>query len=88
VTYRVRLTAEVLEDLERLYESLLERNLDVAERALDVIEHGFSLLAYSPFSCRKASLQNNPRWRELLIEVSARLFDTPLQIGDEQPIIK
>jgi hypothetical protein len=25
------------------------------------------LLAYSPFSCRKAMLQNDPRWRELLI---------------------
>jgi plasmid stabilization system protein ParE len=67
VTYKVRLTAEALEDLKRLYEFLVERDRDVAARALAAIERAFDLLAYSPFSCRKALLQKNPRWRELLI---------------------
>jgi hypothetical protein len=40
---------------------------DIAERALVAIERALNLLAFSPFSCRKALLQKNPRWRELLI---------------------
>jgi len=31
------------------------------------MEQAFRLLAYSPFSCRKTTLQNNPLWREVLI---------------------
>jgi plasmid stabilization system protein ParE len=67
VTYKVRLTAEAVEDLDRLYTYLLERDLDSAERALAAISHALDLLAHSPFSCRKALLQNNPRWREMVI---------------------
>jgi plasmid stabilization system protein ParE len=57
VNYRVRLTAEASGDLERLYEFLLGRDLQAAERALAAIERGLALLAYSPFSCRKALME-------------------------------
>ena len=67
MTYKVRLTAEAVEDLDRLYDYLLQRDLDSAERALAAIDHSLDLLAHSPFSCRKAQLQSNPRWRELVI---------------------
>ena len=67
MTYKVRLTPGALEDFDRLYGFLVERDLDAAERALEVIERVLDLLAYSPFSCRKALRQKNPRWRELLI---------------------
>jgi plasmid stabilization system protein ParE len=65
--YKGRLTEEAVGDLDRLYEFMLKRDLDIAGRALSAIERAFELLAYSPFSCRKAMLQKNPRWRELLI---------------------
>lgn len=67
MTYQVRLTPEAVADLDRLYDFLLERDLEAASRALVAIEKGFALIAYSPFSCRKAPLQSNPRWRELII---------------------
>jgi hypothetical protein len=67
VNYKVRLTAQGLGDLIRLYDFPLKRDLDAAERALAAIERALTLLAYSKFSCRKALLQKNPRWRELLI---------------------
>ena len=67
MTYKVRLTGEAHEDLDRLYDFLLKRDLGAAEHALVAIERAINLLAFSPFSCRKALLQTNPRWRELLI---------------------
>ena len=60
MTYRVRFTREALEDLERLYDFVLERellrggDLDLAERAVDAIENGLAALSFSPFTCRKA----------------------------------
>ena len=65
-TYRVRFTPEAEEDLLRLYEFLLERDLNAAERALSAIKKGIDLLRFSPFSCRKA-LPDRPFLRELII---------------------
>lgn len=65
--YRVRLTPEAEEDLLRLYDFLLERDLDAAETALQAIEEAFRLLSFSPFSCRKALLNDSPLVRELVV---------------------
>ena len=62
----VRFTPEAEDDLLRLYDFLLERDLRSAERALDAIRVAVELLRFSPFSCRKA-LAENPFLRELLI---------------------
>ena len=64
--YRVRLTPEAEEDLLRLYDFLLARDIVAAERALQAIEEAFRLLSFSPFSCRKA-VRANPLLRELVI---------------------
>ena len=64
--YKVRFTQEAEVDLLRLYEFLLERDVSAAERALDAIREAVELLAFSPFSCRKA-LPDNPFLRELII---------------------
>jgi plasmid stabilization system protein ParE len=64
--YRVRLTPEAEQDLLRLYDFLLESDLAAAGRALLAIEEAFRLLAFSPFSCRKA-VRANPLLRELVI---------------------
>lgn len=86
MTHKVRLTAEALEDLDRLYEFLVERDRDAAQRALAAIERAFDLLAYSPFSCRKALLQRNPRWRELLISFGHSGYVALFEIEDHQSI--
>ena len=62
----VRFTPEAEDDLLRLYDFLLERDLRSAERALDAISGAIELLRFSPFSCRKP-LADNPFLRELLI---------------------
>jgi plasmid stabilization system protein ParE len=64
--YRIRFTPEAEADLLRLYDFLLERDLTVAERALESIEKAMELLRFSPFSCRKA-LPGRPFLRELII---------------------
>jgi plasmid stabilization system protein ParE len=86
VTYKVRLTEEALEDLDRLYEFLLKRDVDAAERALGAIERALALLAYSPFSCRKALLEKNPRWRELLIPFGHSGYVALFEIDDDRTV--
>ncbi len=64
--YEVRFTPEADEDLSRLYEFMLEKDLVAAERALDAIKKALELLYFSPFSCRKA-LPGHPFLRELIV---------------------
>jgi plasmid stabilization system protein ParE len=62
VSFAVQLTREAEEDLLRLFDCVLERELnrdgggdfDLAEKALSAIKNGFSTLRSSPFTCRKA----------------------------------
>ena len=68
--YRVRFTADAEGDLVRLYDFLLEKDLAAAEGALQAIREGVELLRFSPFSCRKAAV-DNPLLRELLIPFGA-----------------
>ncbi len=68
--YRIRFTPEAEDDLLRLYDFLLEKDLDAATSALAAIRAGVELLALSPFSCRKA-VPHNPLLRELLIPFGA-----------------
>ena len=72
MTFRVRLTREAEADLERLFDFVLERELnrpggdfDLAERALIAIRAGIATLQTSPFTCRKAGA--SPFLRELII---------------------
>ena len=71
--FRVRLLGEARDDLRRLEDFLLERELmsrspdwEVTERALAAIRSAMQFLALSPYTCRKAHLGNG-RVRELVI---------------------
>lgn len=66
MSYTVRFTEEASEDIERLYLFLLEQDIHAAEHAITAIEAAIELLAFSPFSCRKAR-PANPFLRELVI---------------------
>ena len=72
MSFRVRLTREAEADLERLFDIVLDReierdggNLDLAEQAIDAIRAGFATLQTSPFTCRKAG--SSPFLRELIV---------------------
>ena len=64
--YKVRFTPEAEDDLLRVYDFLLEKDVTAAERALDANKGAVELLRFSPFSCRKA-LPDHPFLRELII---------------------
>ncbi len=64
--YKVRFTTQAEADLVRLYEFLLDRDIDAAERALDTLQSAIELLRFSPFSCRKA-VADRPFLRELIV---------------------
>ena len=84
MTFRVRFTEEARADLERLYAFLLERadgDWRVAERALEDIDTGLSLLAASPFSCRKAAA-GDALLRELLVPFGASGYVALFEIED------
>jgi len=75
VSYTVRFTRQAAEDLQRLYDFVVDRELErgggleLASRALEAIERGIAALAFSPFTCRKAS--DSPFIRELVIPFGA-----------------
>ena len=64
--YKVRFTPEAENDLLRMYDFLLEKDIAAAEKSLEAIKAAVELLKFSPFSCRKA-LAGNPFLRELVI---------------------
>lgn len=68
--YNVRFTPEAEDDLLRLYDFLLEKDVNAAEHALEAIKGAIELLRFSPFSCRKA-LPDNSFLRELIIPFGA-----------------
>ncbi|MBE0576535.1 MAG: type II toxin-antitoxin system RelE/ParE family toxin [Desulfuromonadales bacterium] len=70
MSYRVRYTKAAREDLLRLYEFLLENDLDVARSALEAIKKSLGLLQNFPFTCRKAAT-DSPFLREMVIPFGA-----------------
>ena len=66
--FTVSLTAAAREYLLRLHDFLLERDIEVATRALDVVHEALKMREKFPFSCRKAADgAYGPRLRELVI---------------------
>lgn len=71
--YTVTLLPEAVEDLQRLEDFAIERELAsetpdwaAPQRAQDALREGMRLLTWSPYSCRRAELGNG-RSRELIV---------------------
>ena len=82
--FKVRFTQQAQEDLERLYDFILQRDESdaaLAQRALDAIRNGIGLLETSPFSCRKA-VPANAFLRELVIAFGAAGYVALFEIED------
>jgi plasmid stabilization system protein ParE len=94
--YRVRFTPEAEDDLLRLFEFLLERDIAAAKKARTAIAKSIELLRISPFTCRKAlGGDGSPFLRELIIpfggsgyvalfEIEAQEIVTILAIRDQR----
>lgn len=86
--FTVRFTEEAREDLSRLYDWLLQRaegDFTVAERALQAIRDGITVLELAPLSCRKAGL-GNPFLRELVIGFDASGHVLLFEVEDSQGV--
>lgn len=64
--FRIRYTRGARDDLDELYNHLLERDIETADRALAVIRKASDLLKTFPFTCRTVD-STNPFLRELVI---------------------
>jgi len=92
MTFEVIFSLEAVEGLERLFDYVLERelnshtgNLDLPERAIQAVKKGCEFLAHSPFSCRKAG--DSPFVRELLIPFGATGYVALFEIRGNQQVI-
>lgn len=87
MTWQVVFTRDAEEDLERLFDHLLQRELDsptgdfeIAGRAVQAIRQACALLAFNPFTCRKAGA--SPFVRELVIPFGATGYLALFEIRD------
>jgi plasmid stabilization system protein ParE len=93
MTFKVRLTREAEDDLLRLFDFLIQRELAregggdfaLADKAIVAIQSGFATLRTSPFTCRKA--EQSPFLRELIIPFGATGYVALFEISDSQTVL-
>jgi plasmid stabilization system protein ParE len=87
VKYTVRFTPQAEDDLLRLFDFLLERDIEAADHAREAIAKAMELLEVFPFSCRKAQgAEHNPFLRELLIPFGHSGYVALFEIEDIQTV--
>ncbi len=91
--YKVTLLQEAVADLRRLEDFAIERELaseapdwSTPQRALDAIREGMRLLAWSPYSCRRAELGNG-RSRELIVPFGGAGYVVLFEIVDDLVVV-
>lgn len=92
MTYRVKLTREAEEDLVRLFDFIIERELtreagerELAEEALSAIKDGLGLLERFPFTCRK--VRASPFVRELIVPFGHAGYVALFEIVDDETVV-
>lgn len=90
--YRVEFSPQAAEDLQRLFDHVLERelnsptgDLELAERALQAIKNAMEMLALTPFSCRKVG--SSPFLREMVIPFGATGYVALFEIVESAQVI-
>ena len=90
--YQVVFSPEAQDDLERLFDHVLERelnsatgDLEIPARAIESIQQACQLLEHSPFSCRKAG--QSPFLRELIISFGNSGYVAMFEIRDSNQVI-
>lgn len=85
MSFRVRYTGGARNDLRRLYQFLLEKDLQAARHARQAIAKGVAFLSDSPFTCRKAA-PNTPLLRELIIPFGSSGYVALFDIEDHETV--
>ncbi|MGY5802854.1 type II toxin-antitoxin system RelE/ParE family toxin [Rhizobium sp. LEGMi12c] len=85
MTFAVRYSQGALEDLERLYDDLLLRDVELAENAYQAIAKATEFLENFPFSCRKASA-DSAFLRELIIPFGSSGYVALFEIEDSETV--
>lgn len=92
MNFRVLLTREAQQDLDRLYDFLIQRelaredgDLSLAEEALGAIAGGLRALERFPFTCRKAAA--SPFLRELVIACGRTGYVALFEIIDGETVV-
>ena len=92
MTYTVLLTVEAQDDLDRLFDFVLDRkltrpdgNLDLAAQAVAAIQAGLAVLERFPFTCRKAA--DSPFLRELVIDAGSTGCVALFEVLDGQTVV-
>jgi plasmid stabilization system protein ParE len=85
MSYQVRYTRAAKEDMVRLYDFLLEKDISAARKALDAIQKGIEFLQDFPFTCRKV-VPDNPLLREMIISFGARGYVVLFEIEDNKTV--
>ena len=90
--YEVQFSVPASEDLERLFDFALQRelesetgDLDIPARALQAIQSGIDFLRSSPFACRKVG--DSPFVRELVIAFGSSGYVALFEIIDERTVV-
>lgn len=92
MSYRVRLTAEAEQDLLRLFDFVLERELErggdgsLAAEAIVAVGNAMLVLQRFPFTCRKAR-PDNSFLRELVIPFGATGYVALFEIVDDANVV-
>lgn len=85
--FKIRFTPEAEDDLLRLFDFLLERDIAAAERAQQAIAKAMELLEVFPFSCRKAvGGPGGPFLRELVIPFGSAGYVALFEIDDDKTV--
>ncbi|QND49837.1 type II toxin-antitoxin system RelE/ParE family toxin [Rhizobium lusitanum] len=83
--FAVRYSLGAVEDLDRLYDYLLLRDIELAERAYQAIVKATEFLETFPFSCRKVS-SDNSFLRELVIPFGSAGYVALFEIEDNDTV--
>ena len=93
-SYRVIVTDDAQADLLQLQDFALERelasstpDLDVVDRMLEAVAQALKLLAFSPYSCRRASRSVNEHQRELIIPLGHAGFVAAFEIRGDRVLV-
>ena len=91
MTFSVQFTPEAADDLVRLFDFIIERELtrggdiDLAQQALDAIRRGIDTLRWTPFTCRKAGA--SPFMRELVIPFGSTGYVALFEVVDDRTVV-
>jgi plasmid stabilization system protein ParE len=86
MTFELKFTQTFYEDLHRLSDFLIERDPDIAERALGAIQKALTILQDFPLMARRVSA-DDPLLRELVIPFGSAGYVVLFKVIDETTVI-